>query len=238
MKGNEGGNGTDQATRNKLIECPNCEGSKKEKTDGKLPCQRCSGKGRVKENPDPTNVIQLPKKTRTIPREIAKAARDEFKAWKRTFMMMINQSQIEFYRDKTGAIKYTFVLSPELCKTVYEVQIKERVRAQKEMAIQKCREKGILMPTDSDIEKIALASLQQEFMAAALQTMKFEKDSADQARDAAEAKEKADEDEEAQAAEELKEMRAKLVGGTDQIESAEDRIKEELEKRKADEPPS
>lgn len=210
------------------------------------------GKPRVKQPqaPKETEIIHLPKHAdKGIPLNLARKVRKEFKEWKRQFINMINHdSQIEWYQDAAGQIAYRFILSANLCEVVYEIQIRERIRAQTEHALQKLREQGGTMPDTETIEKAALANLQQEFMAHSLATMRAlfaeqklaGKSKADQAAIAAEAAKptvEADEptsEEEAEAASKLQQLRAELIQGdlAGKVETAEEHIKAELDRRK------
>lgn len=221
----------------KLIDCPECEGTggegcEEDGDDTRVTCQRCEGTGKVSKEPTPTNIIHLPKRATIIPKAKAKKARQDFKAWKSTFVRMLNKdSQISWMRDRKGEFHYKFILSPELCKIVYEVQVNERIRAQLEQAKEICAKKGVVMPTQQEIERIAMANIQQEFMVSTMQTMKQLQQPTHDARPAEEAVAPTA-DEEAAAQAKIQELRAQIVKGADKADATGDRIKAELEKRK------
>lgn len=185
-----------------------------------------NGKG---NEPQPTNVVHLPKSATIIPKETAKKAQREFKRWKQTFVKMINRGcNIEWRRMADGSFGYKFILPSELCKIVYEIQVNERIRAQMEHAARHCKEKGIVMPSKQEIERIALANLQQEFMAITMRTMQ------QMQQPAADAEPKKDEptaEEEAEAQAKIQQLREQLVKGEGAIDDATAKIKEELATR-------
>lgn len=211
-----------------VIPCPSCEGKGK---IADIVCSRCDGTGKVQRNPEPTNVIQLPKRATIIPKPQAKKAQQDFKAWKRTFVRMLNKdSQIEWRRDAKGEFHYKFILSAELCKVVYEIQVNERIRAQLEQAKEICAKKGVVMPTQQEIERVAMANIQQEFMVSTMNTMKQLQQPTRDARPVEEAPAPT-EDEEAAALAKIRDLRAQIVKGADKADATGDRIRSELAKR-------
>lgn len=214
------------------VVCPNCEGKKKIKGEK---CERCGGMGAVLKDPEPSNVVQLPQNKRIIPRDVAKAVQKKFRQWKQTFIHMINREcQIEWQRAADGTFGYRFILSPELCKIVYEVQINERIRAQMDHAQKICKEKGVVMPTTQEIERIAFANLAQEFMAFTMQTMKKLQQPAGDAEKKPKEEEVTPADDglsEEDAAEKIRQLRAQLVKGAQKVDEAGDKIKAELDRR-------
>lgn len=219
------------------VDCPSCDGTGSDCS--KIPisgCERCDGSGKITAEPQPTNVVRLPKNATIIPKDITRKAKKEFRAWKETLIHMINRGcQIEWRRTPDGQFHHKFILAPTLCKIVYEVQIQERIYAQREHAARACKEKGIAMPTDQEIERIAIMSLQQEFMAHTVTTMQqLQKPAADAHTAPTKENKLVTAEEEQAATDKLKQMREQFVTGGKIVDKASDKIKAELEKRKQD----
>lgn len=182
-------------------------------------------------------VIRLPKSAQRVPIDIARAARQEFKDWKRQFIAMINRgSEIEWWQDAAGNWGKRFILSPDLCETVYEVQIREKIRAEFDRAVRLCKEKGLINPSRQEIEKVAMTAMHQEFVLRTLKTMKaFFGDQAValEGTKTPEGEEAPSADEEEVAAESIRQMREQLVRGDlkGQITTVEEKVKAELASR-------